>query len=136
MNHLIHINRPCTTHFIYCCHCRCVIVWIKMWVLWNLLHKAFRPNNAALSSKIFMCCWDSSDQKSPPVLLPAIDPPHSTKDASVFNTIDGLGLRIGAKESIILLFHQYIFALLSFETIINVSKFLLLILMHWFCLFP
>ena len=47
--------------------------------------------------------------------------------SSVFNTIDGLGLRIGAKESIILLFHQYIFALLSLESIINQSKFPLLI---------
>ena len=55
-----------------------------------------------------------------PVLLPAIDAPHPAKHASVFNTIDGLGLRIGAKESII-------FALLSFESIINLSEFPLLI---------
>ena len=40
-------------------------VWIKMWILWKLLHKTFNPNNAALSSTIVMCCWDSSDEKSP-----------------------------------------------------------------------
>ena len=76
-----------------------------MWILWKLLHKTFNPNNTALSSKIFMYWWDSSDEKSPPVLLSATDTPQPAKDASVFNTIDGLGLRIGAKESIILLFH-------------------------------
>ena len=54
-----------------------------------MLHKAFNQSNAALSSKIFMCCWDSSDEKSP-VLLPTIDAPHPAKDASVFDTIDGL----------------------------------------------
>ena len=67
-------------------------VWIKMWLLWKLLHKAFDPDDAALSSKIFMCCWDSSIEESLPVLHPAIDAPHSAKDASVFNTIDGLTL--------------------------------------------
>ena len=64
-----------------------------------------------------MCCWDSSDEKSPPVLLPAIDAPHPVKDTSVFNTIDGLGLKIRVKEFMILLFHRYVFALPSFESI-------------------
>ena len=40
-------------------------IWIKIWILWKLLHKVFNPNNVVLSSKIFMCCWDSSDEKSP-----------------------------------------------------------------------
>ena len=31
-------------------------VWPKMWILWKLLHKSFNPDNAALSSQIFMCC--------------------------------------------------------------------------------
>ena len=62
-----------------------------------------------------------------PVLLPAMDAPHPAKDVSVFNTIDELGLRTGARESIILLFHQYIFALLSFESFINLSKFSLFV---------
>ena len=50
-------------------------IWIKMWILWKLLHKAFNPNNAALSSKIFMCRWDSSDEKFPPsYFLPLMQP--------------------------------------------------------------
>ena len=102
-------------------------IWITMWILWKLLHNAFSPDNALLSSKIFMCCWDSSDQKSPPFLLPAIDAPHPANNASLFNTLDKLVLRIGAKKSIILLSHQSIFALLFFESIINLPKFPLLI---------
>ena len=56
-----------------------------------------------------------------------IDATHPAKDASVFDTTDRLGLKTGAKEPIILLFHQYMFVLLSFENIINLSKFPLLI---------
>ena len=66
-------------------------------------------------------------KKVPLCLLPVIDARHSAKDASVFSTIDVVGLEIGAKESIILLFHQCIFALLTFESIINLSKFPFLI---------
>ena len=71
----------------------------------------------------YLCADEIPPMKKVPVLLPAIDAPHATKDASVFHSIDGLGLRIGAKEFIILLFHQYIFVLPSFETIINLSEF-------------
>ena len=67
-------------------------IWITMWILWKLLHRAFSQDNA--SSKIFMCCWNSSDEKSPPVLLPATDAPHPANDTSLFNTLDGLVLRI------------------------------------------
>ena len=52
---------------------------IKIWIIWKLLHKNFNPNNEALISKIFMCCWDSSDEKSPSVLLAATDGPHLLK---------------------------------------------------------
>ena len=76
-----------------------------MWILWKLLYKAFNPHNAAMVYKIFMCYWDSSDVKSSPALLPDIDAPHPARDASMFNAIDGLALRIRIKESIILLFH-------------------------------
>ena len=62
-----------------------------------------------------------------PVLRHVIDTRHPAKYTSVLNTIDGLDLKIGVKESIILLFHEYIFALLSFERIRKLSKFLLLI---------
>ena len=55
-----------------------------------------------------------------PFLLVAIEARHPAKDASIYNTIYGLGLRIGVKKPIILLFHQYTFAL---ESIINLSKF-------------
>ena len=63
-----------------------------------------------------------------PVLRHVIDTRHPAKYTSVLNTIDGLDLKIGVKESIILLFHQYIFALLSFERIKKLSKFPLLII--------
>ena len=55
-----------------------------------------------------------------PFLIAAIEAHHPAKDASIFNTIYGLGLRIGVKKPIVLLFHQYTFAL---ESIINLSKF-------------
>ena len=79
---------------------------------------------AALSSKIFAA--EIPQMRKIPVLHSAIDAPYPTKDASVFNTIDGLGLKLGAKEPIILLFHRYMHALLTFESIINLSKFILL----------
>ena len=118
--HLIQINRPCTTHFIYSCHCPRVINLDWKVSIMNIIKQS---KYAAFSSYY----WDSSDEKSSPALLPTIDAQHPAKDASVFNTIDILGLEIGTKESIILLFHQYTFALFSFENIINLSKLPLII---------
>ena len=54
-----------------------------------------------------------------PFLLAAIEARHPSKYASIFNTRYGLGLRIGIREPIILLFDQYTLALLSLESITN-----------------
>ena len=125
---MIHTNRPCTTHSTY-------LLPLQMCYQFGLKCGYYENYYRRLSIQIMQLwvlkylCADEIPQmkKVPPVLLPAIDALHPAKDASVFNTIDGLGLRIGAKESIILLFHQYIFTLLSFESIINLSKLPLLI---------
>ena len=52
-----------------------ISIWIRMWLMNSFLHKAPRPNLAAFSSKILICCWVSSENCPPVLFCPSDAPP-------------------------------------------------------------